>query len=91
MGKYNRKQVHPIVIDLQPIDKSRLIEIMKYLEGLPENTTSLDHLTGRFGLQKAKTEKLINAGIKLKLLDFKINPVASLTEQGKSYLSQNQS
>ena len=89
MGGYIRKQVLPIVIDLQPIDKSRLIEIMKYLTGLPENTTSLEHLTEWFGLKTAKTDQLINAGIKAGLIDFKMNPIASLTERGKGYLSQN--
>lgn len=79
------KPVLPIVINLPPIDKDRLIEIMKYLKESPENTRSLDHLTERFGIPNAKTEKLINTGMKLGLLDFNINPTVSLTERGKSF------
>jgi len=88
-GKMNKK-MHPF-INLPPIDKNRLMEIMKYLVGVPGNTTSLDYLAERFGIHKSKTEKLLNTGIEQGLLDIKICPVTSLTEQGKRYLNRNQS
>lgn len=91
----------PSIYDLSPIDRATLIAAMKYLIYVPWDPT-IEELSDRYQMTKAKTEKLLNFGMNLDFIEIKMDNCDDLklsgakeyrrfllTEEGKNFLDQN--